>query len=156
MDLYEYISVFVIPLSIFNFSLEYLSDSEIGPGSEYIGVINAIHHFFYALNTAGVLCLPFLAPGITVITVSIVAFIIMLIGYQINKDSCFITRYYNTKINPKKPNRKWRAGIESGIKHYLRGNEWAYADMPQPDYSTMLIMMNLSQLINLLKYSFKV
>jgi hypothetical protein len=157
MELYTYTALFVIPVCLFNFSLEYLSDSEIRENELKIGISNLIHHFLYAFNILSITVLLILKkPKLKVIIITILFSIIMQIGFLLNNDYCWFTQYINCLINPNRPNRKWRAGIASMIKHYLRGDQWAYSEIQKPDNCNLLIILNTIHFLILLKYSFKI
>ena len=152
----DYISLFVIPLTLFNFCLEFLPDKEVTRDELKIGILNLIHHLFYAFNILGVSLLLFLQnPSFIIIILTVISSIITQVGYLLHNDFCWITRMVNTLINPDKPNRKWRAGVESMIKHYLRGDEWAYSEIKNVNNDNLLIFMNIVHLILLIKYYIK-
>ena len=59
-----------------------------------------------------------------------VIFIGIHIGFLINDNVCWMTILINKLINKNKPLRKWRgADPLAYIKHYLRGDEWAYSNL---------------------------
>ncbi len=155
MELYTYVSLFVLPLGLFNFGLEFLSDSEILKDELKIGIPNLLHHLLYAFNILSVTVLLFLKPKLKVLIITILFSIVMQLGFLLNNDYCWVTQYINCLINPNRPNRKWRAGIESMIKHYLRGDTWAYSEIKNPDNSNLLIFLNIVHILVLIKYSFK-
>jgi hypothetical protein len=157
MDIYTYITLFVLPLTLFNFCLEFLPDPDIPHGDELkLGIFNFIHHLIYAFNILGAFLLPFLQkPPIVILILVTISTLITLIGYLINNDYCWITKMYNTFIDPKKINRKWCAGIESNIKNYLRGDDWAYSDMVNPDNTNLIFIICCIHIFILLKYLYK-
>ena len=59
----------------------------------------------------------------------------------------------NNLIDPQKPNRKWRGDYESLIKHYIRGDEWAYSDIRNIDQTQFVIFINIILILILIKIS---
>ena len=154
MDSYNFISVFVLPLTLIHFSLDYLRDKEIKSNETKVGILSYLHHFIVNFNLAGVLVLPFVDSTLSVITLNIIISIIAQYGLLINKEWCWLTRKINNLINGK-PNRKWIADLNSFIKHYIRGDEWAYSDINFLNNTNRLTFINTVFIIILLKFILK-
>ena len=151
MDLYTFISVLIVPLVIFHFSLDYLSDSQIKHSEVQIGIIQLFHHLVSVIQMCGFFIVPFIKADIniliTIITVSVVA----QMGYLKNKGKCWVISHVNKIINPRKPNRKWISNLCSYIKSYTRGEDWTYSDIVNDCNYKMSSFINSSHLFSLLK-----
>jgi len=154
MDSFNFISVFVLPLTLIHFSLDYLRDKEIKSNETKVGILSYLHHFIVNFNLAGVLVLPFVDSTLSVITLNIIISIIAQYGLLINKEWCWLTRKINNLINGK-PNRKWIADLNSFIKHYIRGDEWAYSDINFLNNTNRLTFINTVFIIILIKFILK-
>ena len=128
MDFYNFISIFILPLTITHFSIDYLSDSEITKDETKIGIIQYIHHFIVNFNLIGILVLPFIDTDLITLFISVCVSIIAQSGYLMNGDQCWITIYANKLIHGRS-NRKWIADFSSFIKYYIRGESWAQSDV---------------------------
>jgi hypothetical protein len=62
--------------------------------------------------------------------------------------------YINSLITGN-PKRKWIADFPSLIKHYIRGDSWAYSDVYKMDNTFKVTVNNLVFLFILIKYSIK-
>lgn len=151
MNLYEFISVIVVPFTILHFCIDYLSDRDITKSEVKIGITQLLHHFILVTHVTGFTLLPFfkcnLQTAVTVILVSIIA----QIGWLINKDYCWMLTMTNKMINSERPARKWRGEIMSLIKHYLRNDNWAYSDIKHVDNFNNILYMNTMHLFTLFK-----
>ena len=146
--------VILTPFILFNFCLDYLSDSEITHSETKIGMYQLLHHIVATIWT-GVFTLPFMSSRLPVVSLSILISMIIQIGHRINKDYCWLTRHVNCIINPDKPKRKWVGGdIGSLMKKYIRDPEWAYTDMRPPKNDILINIMNSIHLIILIKIIF--
>ena len=155
LGLYEYICV-LIPFILFNFSLDYLSDSQITQHETKIGMCQLFHHLTATIWT-WVILLPFMSSKLSVITLSILTSLVIQAGHRINKDYCWLTRIVNKTIDPNKPNRKWPGGdIGSLMKKYIRGDSWAYSDMLPPNNTSLSTIMNVIHLFILIKIIIKI
>ena len=155
INLYEFISVIVIPFAILHFCIDYLSDRDITHSEVKIGIVQLLHHFILVTHVTGFTILPFiktnLQTAVTVILISIIA----QSGWLINKDYCWMLKVSNKLIDQKRPDRKWRGEIMSLIKHYLRNDNWAYSDIKHVDNFKNIIYMNIMHLFTLFN-SFKI
>ena len=150
LNLYEYM-VILTPFIILNFCLDYLSDSEITHSETKLGICQFLHHIIASILTFTIF-LPFMSSKLTVVSVSIIVSLVTQVGFLINKDYCWLTRYVNGIINPENPNRKWTGGdIGSLIKKYLKSSEGAYTEMRQPNNFTVINTFNIIHLIVLIK-----
>jgi hypothetical protein len=147
---YELISLFYIPYSLLLWTLDFLSDKEIVKNEMDIGSLQYIHYLIVTFTT-GVLILLLTSRSIPLTIVTIIISIISQIGFLINKDYCWLTRIINKKINPNMPDRKWRGDIESLIKHYTRGDSWAYSEIRKNDMGTIVNYINILTIFQLIK-----
>ena len=154
MDSYNFISIFVLPLTLVHFSLDYLRDKDIKTNETKVGMLSYLHHFIVNFNLAGVLVLPFVDSTLSVITLNIIITIIAQYGLLINKEQCWLTTKINNLINGK-TNRKWIADLNSFIKHYIRGDEWAYSDINFLNNTNRLTFINTVFIIILIKFILK-
>ena len=72
MELYEYVSVILVPLILFHFCLDYLSDRDIVKDETKIGIIQFFHHTVCTIYLAGITILPFISGSLSVITMTII------------------------------------------------------------------------------------
>ena len=151
LDLYGYITL-LTPIILFHFCIDYLGDSQITHSETKIGMYQFFHHIVCTIFGVGTLILPFVTTNINVVAVSIITSLIIQIGFLKNKEYCWLTRLTNVTINKEHPKRKWVGGdLESLIKKYTRGDEWAYSDIRNPDNNTMVNVINLIHLFMLVK-----
>jgi len=150
LSAYEMFSLFYIPYSLIIWILDFLSDKEVNHDEFEIGVFQYLHHLFGVI-TIGMSFLPILTNSLSITVLSIIVLFVTEVGFLINNDSCWFLTLTNNKINPGKPNRKWRAEIVSLLKHYIRGDEWAYSDITHNiNYSTVKLI-NTAMIIHLIK-----
>jgi hypothetical protein len=146
----------ITPFILFNFSLDYLSDSQVTQHETKIGMCQLFHHLT-ATVWSGVFLLPFMSSKLSVITLSIITSLVIQIGHRINKDYCWLTKIVNQTIDPNKPNRKWAGGdIGSLMKKYTHGDAWAYSDMRPPNNTSLITIMNVIHLFVLIKIIIKI
>jgi hypothetical protein len=149
LNVYEVFALFYIPISLITWTTDFLSDKEIVHKELEIGIIHYLHYLVgvtqYAI--AQLLC----SKNIFLIILSIITALGTQIGFLINKDYCWLLRLTNKKINPKKPNRKARFSLDSFIKHYIRGDSWAYSDIRNTDATTSVVTMNVLLILQLIK-----
>lgn len=146
---YELMSVF-IPVSLILWTIDYLSDSKIVVNETKLGMLQYLHHIVALIGFIG----PFInlfVGNLPIYVISIILNIIVQIGWIRNNDYCWLTRLVNTTINPNQPDRKWRGEIGSFIKHYVRGDSWAYSDIYDVNYSNSVVVLNIIFIIGLLK-----
>ena len=154
LGLYEYMCV-LTPFILFNFCLDYLSDSQITHSETKIGMHQLFHHIT-ATIWAGVFTLPFMSSKLSVVGLSIIVSLVIQAGHRVNKDYCWLTRIVNKMIDPQKPNRKWTGGeIGSLMKKYVRGDQWAYSDMGPQNNTILITIMNVIHLFILIKIIIK-
>ena len=73
MDLYTFISVLLLPITLFHFTIDYLSDSEITSSETKIGFLQYIHYLFGSMCVLGIGILPFLNStlGLIILNISV-------------------------------------------------------------------------------------
>jgi len=152
MDLYNFISLVIIPLTLIHFLLDYLPDRDISHSEIKIGICQLFHHTISIIQMSGLFLVPFLNVKLSVLIVLVLTSLISHIGYLKNKGRCWLLRYTNRLINPKKPDRKWISNIYSYIKHYIRGESWAYSDIRNDNNFTNSKLISCSILISMIKY----
>ena len=151
MDLYEYTSL-LLPLILFHFSLDYLSDRDIVKDETKIGIIQFFHHTVCTIYTSGITILPFLNTNISVLVLVIFVSICTQIGYLINNEYCWLTKIVNKMINVS-DKRKWTGSdIPSLIKSYIRGDDWRYSDIRNLNNNNLMLITNTVHIIVLLKF----
>ena len=152
MNNHELSCILCIILLIF-FSIDYLSDDQITDNETKIGICIFFHHLACVISGFGsILCL-FFNGTILSTTIIVLISIIIQAGFLVNNDYCWYTKMVNNLIDPQKPNRKWRGDYESLIKHYIRGDEWAYSDIRNIDQTQFVIFINIILILILIKIS---
>jgi len=144
----------IIPLSLFLWTIDFLSDSQINKNETKLGILQYLHFLVSVIS--------FSAPIFNIFTnnlviqfLSIMITIISQAGHLVNNDYCWLTIFVNKCIDPTKPNRKWRANIDSFIKHYIRGDSWAYSDMyTLPGSENGSLIVNLISIAGLIKFMY--
>jgi len=152
MDLYNFISLVIIPLTLIHFLLDYLPDRDISHSEIEIGICQLFHHTISIIQMSGLFLVPFLNVNKSVFVVLVSVFLITHIGYLKNKGGCWLLRYTNRLINPNNPDRKWISNIYSYIKHYVRGESWAYSDIRNDNNFNNSKLICCSLLISMAKY----
>ena len=152
---YEMFSLVIIPFSLFFFGFDFLRDKEITKNETKIGIIQYIHHLAFSSSISGLIATFFLSSNIPFITFLTILSIIMQGGWLINDDYCWLTRYGNNTIGTKCKNRKWIAEIDSLVKHYIRGDDWAYSDARETKRTKEVIISNGLILMILIKIIIK-
>jgi hypothetical protein len=145
MEFYELTSLTVI-LVLVNFTIDYLSDSEIRENELKIGLLLFLHHFggFFALSC---ICL---SSNLIVILFGIFCSTVVQCGFLKYGNKCWLTRYINTIINPERSNRKWRGDLLSMLEHYIHGDEVGYADdIPTQHADLFIFLSNIFCLIRI-------
>jgi hypothetical protein len=127
LSCYEMFSLVIIPFSLFFFGADFLRDSDITNNERKIGLIQYIHHFAFTTNISGLIGSFLLSSNIPLVSFLTFGSMINQVGWVLNNDNCWLTKYSNKLIGTKEKNRKWIAEISSLIKHYVRGDEWAYS-----------------------------
>ena len=130
LSLHQLFSV-IIPLALINFSFDYLSDGEVVKNELGIGIITLVHHIFAFCSVFfGLIFGLFFTNNPYFIILTTLIYIGIHIGFLINDNICWMTILINKMINPEKPLRKWRgADPMAYIKHYIRGDDWAYSNI---------------------------
>ena len=156
MDLssYEMFSLVIIPFSLFFFGSDFLRDQEITKNETKIGMIQYFHHFAFKTNISGLIGTLFLSNSIPFVAWLTLGSIINQIGWLVNDDYCWLTRYANETIGTESKNRKWISEISSLIKHYIRGDEWAYSEMRSVNRNEQVVISNGLLLLILIKIIF--
>lgn len=151
MLVYDFIAVIILPLVLIHFTIDYLSDSQIIASETRIGILQFIHHLITKIAFVGSFFTLFLISDIKYISVGIIISIIAQIGFLKNNDYCWYTKMVNELIDPNKPNRKWRSDWGAFIRHYIRGDDWAYSDIWNSDITFEITIINIIYLIVLIK-----
>jgi hypothetical protein len=157
MDFHTIITCVVVMALIF-FCIDFLSDSQIQHSETKIGILQLTHHLLpNFIKIGGLLALAFgNQKSLMPIAAMMIFFtLIMQIGYLINNDYCWYTRMVNKMINKDHPKRKWRSNTYSLVKHYIRGDDWAYSDIYNADNTVEVIMVNVLVLLIIIKYVYK-
>ena len=152
---YEMFSLIIIPFSLFFFGADFLRDKDITKNETKIGIIQYIHHLAFTTNISGLIGAFFLSCDISLVTLMVILSMIIQVGWLINDDYCWLTRYTNDLIGAKSKDRKWLAEISSLIKHYIRGDEWAYSEMRSVDRTEQTLISNGLLLLILMKIILK-
>jgi hypothetical protein len=147
---YEILALFYIPYSLITWSIDFLSDKEITKNEFEIGSKQFLHHIISSI-LVGVLILLLTSRNISITILSIIITLGSQVGWLINNDYCFYTKYISTKINPDNPDRKWRNDFSSFIKHYLHGDSWAYSKIYNQDKTSAVIYGNVILTLQLIK-----
>ena len=152
---YEMFSLIIIPFSLFFFGADFLRDKEITKDETKIGITQLIHHLAFTSNISGLIAAFFLSSNISFVTFLTILSMINQVGWLVNDDYCWLTRYSNNLIGTKHKDRKWVAEISSLIKHYIRGDDWAYSEIRSSDRSEQVIISNGLILMILIKIIIK-
>jgi len=154
MNLNNYeLSCIILIITLIHFITDYLSDGQIENNETKIGILIFIHHLLCIITFYGsILCLLF-SRSIFMAFIIIVISIVIQSGYLINKDYCWYTIMVNKMINHEQPKRKWRGDLFSLIKHYIRGDSWAYSDIRNANQDNVLYL-NILLIIYLIKLKF--
>jgi hypothetical protein len=153
LNSYELVALFHVPYSLILWSIDFLSDKELVKDELEIGTIQYLHYLIVSF-TIGILVLLLASKSMPITILTVIISMCSQIGFLINKDICWITRITNLKINPNMPNRKWRGDVESLIKHYIRGDSWAYSEIRNNDMSNTINYINLFTFFQLIKLVF--
>ena len=151
MNNYE-LSCLILIITLFFFSVDYLSDNQIIYSETKIGILSFLHHLFcIILGFGSILCL-FFSKSLIMAFILILVSTIIQTGFLINNDYCWYTVMVNKIINPLSlGNRKWRGDYESLIKHYIRGDSWGYSDIYTINQTQFVICINIIITLFLLK-----
>jgi len=155
MDSYEIFSLIIIPFTLFFFIFDFLRDNEITKNEIKIGIVQLLHHLVFTLNISGLVYTTLFSTSIPLCTLLIIISTIIQVGWLINNDYCWLTRYANGLIGTKEKDRKWIAEISSLIKHYIRGDEWAYTEQYHRSRNTEVLQLNFMIIILLIKIFLK-
>lgn len=148
----------IIVVALIFFSIDYLSDAQIQHSETKIGILQFIHHLLPSLiKVGGLLALAFGNQKSLMQIGALILFfgIVMQIGYLVNNDYCWYTRMVNRMVNKDHPKRKWRSNTYSLVKHYIRGDDWAYSDIYNVDNTVEVIIVNVLVLLIIIKYVYK-
>ena len=133
----------IIPLTLINFSIDFLSDGQITKDELKLGCLQILHHLVSHSSALYGTAFLFVTNSLTFYTICITLFIILQAGLLINNDHCWLTKLVNTIIDKDNPLRKWRgAGWEYYIKHYIRGDSYAYSKMNSPGMDNKSILLS--------------
>jgi hypothetical protein len=139
---YEMFSLVVIPFSLVFFGADFLRDKEITENETKIGIVQYIHHLAFTTNISGLIGSFFLTCDINFVIFLMVLSMINQVGWLINDDYCWLTKYANKLIGTNAKNRKWIAEISSLVRHYIQGDDWAYSDMRSVNRNRQVIISN--------------
>jgi len=134
-------------------TIDILSDKNIKENLIEIGILQYLHHLVGIFNF-GVIFLLFFSNNTTMLTLSVIISIISQIGWLYNEDLCWLFTYINKKIDPNRPRRKWRAELYSFIKHYIRGDSWAFSDIQSVNMEGCANFTNIITILCLIKKIF--
>ena len=151
METFDLFSLIIIPFSLFFFIFDFLRDGEILTDELKIGILQYIHHLLFTLNVSGLICTVLFSTNIFTVILLILLSTGIQIGWLINNDYCWLTTLTNRLIGTKCKNRKWISEISSLIKHYIRGDEWAYTEMYNTGRNSEVIKLNTLLIIILIK-----
>ena len=146
MDFYELFALIIIPGSLISFGFDFLSDKDVTENETKIGLFSFLHHLIITIQ-ASVLINMGLSNNLALLVLTAIITIGGQMGWLINKDHCFITRFVNNLIGEDKKYRKWRGGIEMYIKHYIRGDQWAYANFTNYRNNGLVLFGNIVLII---------
>jgi hypothetical protein len=152
MKLYEFVAIFIIPITLFYFSIDYLTDTNITKDETKIGILQMLHHIWCSICFSGAPIAFFVLKDLKYTTLSIILLFLVQLGFLINKDHCWwvimINKMTNTSVN-----RKWISDLNSFIKYYIRGSEWANGDIhPDFNYKYQMPLFNIMYIITLMKF----
>ena len=144
MDIYEFVSLFIVPLTLIKFIINYLSDTTIIKDEANLGIHILIHHLISTCVFIGSLLAVFFVEDIRYVTLVIILFVVIQVGFLINKDYCWYTRFTNYLTNPEKINKRWVSSFGEFIKQYIRGDDWATGEMKnEQNYTTGITIINV-------------
>jgi hypothetical protein len=124
----ELLIIIIILYSLFNFVIDYLSNTLITHNELKIGIITFFHHLLSSsLILSPIILFTKINNGILLFLLIVI--IIAQVSWIIYKDVCIITQYQNTLINEEYKNYKWICDIHGFIKKYIRGDDWAYSNI---------------------------
>ena len=147
---YELTSILII-ITLFHFIFDYLSDGQIKKDETKIGILIFLHHLFCIFLCFGnILCLLF-SKSIIMAFIIVVLSIVIQSGFLINKEYCWYTIMVNKMIDSEQPKRKWRGDLSLLIKHYIRGDSWAYSDIRNINQQSMVLCTNIMSILYLIK-----
>ena len=146
MKTYDIFALIVIPLTIFLFSIDYLSNKDITHYELKAGIFVFLHHLLFVI-TANVFTFAIISKDPRLLLVTATINVISQAGWLINNDFCFITKFQNNIINENRPNRLWRGSPELLLKHYFRGDEWAYKNYTEYKNEKIVLFGNLGVLL---------
>jgi len=151
MKIYDFIAIILIPVILFYFTVDYLSDNNITKDETKIGILQLIHHTLCSICFITPIISLLLVNDLNYILVSIILLTGIQIGFLVNKDRCWYTRMVNKMTNTS-VNRKWISDLNSFIKYYIRGSEWANGDIhPDFNYKYTMPLVNMLYILSLLK-----
>ncbi len=125
------IATIIVVYSLILFGFDYLRDKDITHSEMKIGILQYLHHLVTAMIMPGsllALCsnnvpeLVFVIGYINIISQN---------GFVLNDGYCWLTRYINRQIGVDQ-DRKWIGGMPELVKHYIRGDKWAYSNIYNP------------------------
>lgn len=152
MNVYEFISIVLLPYTLVTFIINYLSDIEIIDKELLIGVLQFVHHLLLSLLSVGPFSgILFGVKNIFFILLITLIFLGAQIGYIINNEYCFYTIFVNKLINLENPKRKFIGDLPFLIKKYIRGDEWAYSPINKINNDQTIIGINYLIILNVIR-----
>ena len=139
---YEMFSLVVIPFSLVFFAADFLRDKEITQNETKIGIVQLIHHLAFTTNMSGLISSVFLTCNIKFVIFLTILSMVNQVGWLVNDDHCWLTKYANKLIGTEAKNRKWVAEVSSLVRHYIQGDDWAYSDMRPINRNRQVIISN--------------
>lgn len=152
MKLYDFVAIILIPVILFHFAIDYLSDENITKDETKIGFLQLLHYIFISI----VFYTPFLSflliKDLKYTILSIIILMVIQSGFLINRDRCWYTQMVNKMTNTS-IHRKWVSDIPSFIKYYIRGSEWANGELhPEFKYTYEMPVINMCYILILMKF----
>jgi len=137
----ELLVIILILISLFNFAVDYLSNSLITHSERVIGLVVLAHHLMFSILTLFPLIL-FIKINNGVLLFLLFGIIVGQLLWIMNNDYCSITQFQNSLINKEYKNYKWIGSIPEFIMKYVRGDKWAYSDIRTVNRKKEIIMGN--------------
>ncbi len=97
MDFYELFSLIIIPGTLLSFGIDFLSDKDIVESETKIGIFSFLHHLIITIQGSVLLNMVF-SNNLALLVLTAIITIGGQIGWIMNKDHCFITRFVNILI----------------------------------------------------------
>jgi len=152
MNVYEFVSIFLVPFVLIKFIINFLSDNTITHSELKIGIHILLHHIAASVCFLGSVMALVLLNDLKYSIFVILIFMGTQVGFLINNDRCWYTKYTNMLADPERPDKRWVSSFFEFIKYYLRGDEWANGDMRDTNFTTGVTFINMVLILILLKF----